>query len=98
MKEIVVYTQPGIELDITNKRFFSSKKTDLSLLNRDLSRFEFVMSPLGGQQQSELVKSAENQQVFILCTSTHAEEIIDYLLEHDAVFQSAYIKPPAEQP
>ncbi len=97
MKEIVIYTQPGIELDVIDNRFSSAKDLDVSSLNKVLRQYKLIPSKLGSRADNDQFNSGQSQQIFILSSNDNdADAILEFLTSENQLIQSAYIKAESE--
>ncbi|WP_372950584.1 hemopexin repeat-containing protein [Mariniphaga sp.] len=106
--ELVVIFKPGAEITATKKTVRSSKRLNVSSLNKTLKQFKVEISPVFHPKRSvasmsrtmkaELKKSAVIPQTIFSLHSTQNIETLRQEFLRDSKVEAAYIKPFAEDP
>ena len=94
MREIVIYLQPNISVEVKHNQFYSPDLSGLEALNSDLRQFNFTLKRLGSKKSGHSDELGLGPEIFFLLTSDDSNAIVELLEKHEQIIQSAYIKPP----
>lgn len=95
MFEIVIYLQPGINLEILDNRFVANgdNKDRIDELNKVLEKFEAKVKKLGGKSEID-----STRKIYYILTEKQPEPLVESLSRQTDLIESAYVKPASEDP